>query len=234
MKSSANLPYMYRSHKSVIILDLTGTFAWLSGFSVKLSIHSDVWCPEIGGLIPKLRTPVFAGDMSRMDDLSQHPKAFVVVALDPHQSLLLHSDAMLSFGGRSKPMQRSTRTFTVIYVSANVTPNEQVNNVHTRIAWHSASSIQIARYKTTLNEMLADVNLPSCTADCIDVFCTAHQQNMIRYLDNINRDLLHDSTASYLYISTADVKKTVQSSGAALELMEQHYNVKAHHMKVIQ
>ncbi|ELT88230.1 hypothetical protein CAPTEDRAFT_202766, partial [Capitella teleta] len=59
---------------------------------------------------------VFAGDMSRMDDLSQHPKAFVVVALDPHQSLLLHSDAMLSFGGRSKPMQRSTRTFTVIYV----------------------------------------------------------------------------------------------------------------------
>jgi hypothetical protein len=78
MKSSANLPYMYRSHKmcgivrlgelivliiifircfhSVIILDLTGTFAWLSGFSVELSIHSDVWCPEIGGLIPKLRT----------------------------------------------------------------------------------------------------------------------------------------------------------------------------------
>ncbi|ELT87923.1 hypothetical protein CAPTEDRAFT_197413 [Capitella teleta] len=40
----------------VIILDLTGTFAWLSGFSVELSIHSDVWCPELGGLIPKLRT----------------------------------------------------------------------------------------------------------------------------------------------------------------------------------
>ncbi|ELU14108.1 hypothetical protein CAPTEDRAFT_216318 [Capitella teleta] len=31
---------------SVIILDLTGTFAWLSGFSVELSIHCDVWCPE--------------------------------------------------------------------------------------------------------------------------------------------------------------------------------------------
>ncbi|ELT93987.1 hypothetical protein CAPTEDRAFT_193556 [Capitella teleta] len=33
--------------------------------------------------------------------------------------------------------------------------------------------------------------------------------DMIRYLDNINRDLLHDSTASYLYFSTADVKKAV-------------------------
>ncbi|ELU17180.1 hypothetical protein CAPTEDRAFT_201063 [Capitella teleta] len=58
MKSSANLPYMYRSPKmcGIVRLDLTGTFAWLSGFSVELSIHSDVWCPEIGGLIPKLRT----------------------------------------------------------------------------------------------------------------------------------------------------------------------------------
>ncbi|ELT93434.1 hypothetical protein CAPTEDRAFT_213738 [Capitella teleta] len=41
---------------SVIILDPAGTFAWFSGFSVELSIHSDVWCPELGGLIPKLRT----------------------------------------------------------------------------------------------------------------------------------------------------------------------------------
>ncbi|ELT87857.1 hypothetical protein CAPTEDRAFT_196281 [Capitella teleta] len=58
MKSSANLPYMYRSPKmcGIVRLDLTGTFAWLSDFSVELSIHSDVWCPEIGGLIPKLRT----------------------------------------------------------------------------------------------------------------------------------------------------------------------------------
>ncbi|ELU18766.1 hypothetical protein CAPTEDRAFT_218496 [Capitella teleta] len=60
MKSSANLPYMYRSHKmcGIVRLDLTGTFAWLSGFSVELSIHSDVWCPELGGLIPKLRTQI--------------------------------------------------------------------------------------------------------------------------------------------------------------------------------
>ncbi|ELU17380.1 hypothetical protein CAPTEDRAFT_191161 [Capitella teleta] len=48
--------YRVRVGLRVIILDLTGTFAWLSSFSVELSTHSDVWCPEIGGLIPKLRT----------------------------------------------------------------------------------------------------------------------------------------------------------------------------------
>jgi hypothetical protein len=92
-------------------------------------------------------------------------------------------------------------------LSANVTPNEQVNNVHTRIAWHSASSIQIARYKTTLNEMLADVNLPSCTADCIDVFCTAHQQSISKFHD----DIIECCTSSAL--SSIGRPTAVQGSG---------------------